>query len=121
MRPRCHGNAMTTQGERAMVDTDYRGKTTGSLSNHSPDPSGPVAPGHSGSQHIPQQSEGLRCAELPSSGGSGKFTCFLLFGQFLGLLSELIQGSESFLVPPVGSLHTNPKDLGEALHGLVPF
>lgn len=99
-----------------MVDTDYREKTIGNPANHSRIPLHQLLR-HSGSQHIPQQSQGLHCAELLGPGGSGKFTCFLLFGQFLGLLSELIQGSESFLVPPVGSLHTNPKDLGEELCG----
>lgn len=47
--------------------------------------------------------------------------CFLLLGQSLGLLSEVVQRPQPLLVPLIGSPYPDPEDLGEELHGLVPL
>lgn len=83
MRSRCHDSSMTTTSEKWSWP-GYREEAMGSPSHGYQDPSAPVAIGS------PLE---LRASLLPGPGGSGKFTCFLLLGQSLGLLSELFQGS----------------------------
>lgn len=46
-----------------------------------------------------------------------KVTCFLLLGQSLHLLLDIIQRPQPFPVPPVSSLYSDPEDLGEELLG----
>lgn len=66
----------------------------------------------------------LWCGRLSGPGALGeprappslrKLTCFLLLGQSLGLLSEVIQRPEPFSVPLVSSPYPDPKDLSEEL------
>lgn len=46
-----------------------------------------------------------------------KLTCFLLLGQSMHLLPDIVQCPQPFLVPLVSSPDSNPKDPGEELLG----
>lgn len=55
--------------------------------------------------------------QRPSLWASLKLTCFLLLGQSLHLLPDIVQRPQPFPVPLVSSPDSNPKDPGEELLG----
>lgn len=59
----------------------------------------------------------LPALRRPSLGASLKLTCFLLPGQSLHLLPDIVQRPQPFPVPLVSSPDSNPKNPGEELLG----